>query len=272
MKRLLIVNADDLGLRPGVAAGIFKAHHDGLVTSTTALMNAPGVEEALRQAQAECPRLGLGVHLTVTSGRPLTAAPSLAGPGGEFHRPEELLGALPALDPAELYAEWRAQVERFIAVTGLAPDHLDAHHHIAYKAPVLLRPMLELARAYGCAVRLATGVDGQEASPAGPGRPLREWGAPLLVELTPRHPDRLETSFYGPTATLSHLLELLAHLPEGTTELMCHPSYTEPELLAVSSYNRQREQELGALIDPQAREAVREQGIVLVSFADLGPG
>ena len=37
--RVLIVNADDFGLSPGVSAGILGAHRHGIVTSTTALVN-----------------------------------------------------------------------------------------------------------------------------------------------------------------------------------------------------------------------------------------
>jgi len=156
----LIVNADDYGRTPGVAAGIREAHRRGIVTSTTAMMNMPGIGEALHAAREECPRLGLGVHLLLTVGGPLLPAErvrSLIGGDALFLRPEALAGRLSALVYGEVLAEWRAQVERFVAVVGEAPDHLDAHHHVAYWAPVLLRAMLELARAYGCAVRMPTG-------------------------------------------------------------------------------------------------------------------
>lgn len=49
MMKLLIVNADDFGLSPGVNYGIIAAHRHGLVTSTTAMMNA-GVSNMRRRS------------------------------------------------------------------------------------------------------------------------------------------------------------------------------------------------------------------------------
>ena len=73
MKRL-IVNADDYGRTRGVSAGIREAHLHGIVTSTTAMMNFPGVQADLARACDDCPQLGLGVHLVLTAGRPLRPA------------------------------------------------------------------------------------------------------------------------------------------------------------------------------------------------------
>ncbi len=70
----LIVNADDYGLTAGVSAGIREAHQSGIVTSTTAMMNLPGVVEDLRLALETCPGLGLGAHLVLTAGGPLRPA------------------------------------------------------------------------------------------------------------------------------------------------------------------------------------------------------
>jgi predicted glycoside hydrolase/deacetylase ChbG (UPF0249 family) len=41
LSRLLIVNADDFGLTPGVSAGILDAHRHGIVTSTSVIAVAP---------------------------------------------------------------------------------------------------------------------------------------------------------------------------------------------------------------------------------------
>ena len=268
----LIVNADDYGRTPGVAAGIREAHQHGIVTSTTAMMNMSGIAQALRVAQEECPRMGLGVHLLLTVGRPLLPAgrvDSLTDTDGAFFRPSALSGRLATLVYGEVLAEWRAQVERFIAVTGRSPTHLDAHHHVAYWTPLLLRAMLELAHAYGCAIRLPTGAEAERVGMemlAGLVQPLCAWAGPLLDAYRPRHPDHFEASFYSAGTTREHLLHLLSHLPAGTTELMCHPGHADAELLAGSGYNRQREVELGILTDPVVVEQVRKKSVELVSF------
>ena len=66
MSKRLIVNADDYGRTAGVVEGILRAHQRGIVTSTTAMMNMPGIEDALRRAQSY-PELGLGVHLVFSN-------------------------------------------------------------------------------------------------------------------------------------------------------------------------------------------------------------
>ncbi|HCS39550.1 MAG TPA: hypothetical protein DIW44_08195 [Anaerolineaceae bacterium] len=71
MSKRLIVNADDYGHTHGVSQGIRLAHLRGIVTSTTAMMNYRGAEDDLRKATHECPRLGLGLHLVLTSGNPV---------------------------------------------------------------------------------------------------------------------------------------------------------------------------------------------------------
>ena len=72
MSRLLIVNADDFGLTPGVSAGILEAHRNGIVTSTSVLAVAPAFEEtapALRRAAHES-GIGVGVHLAAVGEDP----------------------------------------------------------------------------------------------------------------------------------------------------------------------------------------------------------
>jgi predicted glycoside hydrolase/deacetylase ChbG (UPF0249 family) len=50
---------------------------------------------------------------------------------------------------------------------------------------------------------------------------------------------------------------------------MCHPGYVDEAFTRESIYNRQRERELQILTDPAVREAIRAQGITLISFAEL---
>ena len=47
MIKKLIVNADDFGLSEGVCLGILKAHRDGILTSTTCMMNMENIEKYL---------------------------------------------------------------------------------------------------------------------------------------------------------------------------------------------------------------------------------
>ena len=49
-ERLLIVNADDFGLSPGVNAGVIEAHERGIVTSASLMVRWPRREQAAAYA------------------------------------------------------------------------------------------------------------------------------------------------------------------------------------------------------------------------------
>jgi chitin disaccharide deacetylase len=157
MTLCLIINADDYGRTPEISRGIREAHLHGLVTSSTAMMNMFSAASDLKIALKETPRLDLGVHLVLTSGKPLQPAaqiPSLTTPEGSFHNLAQFVSLAPSLNLEEVRAEWRAQIEAFIATAGNNPTHLDSHHHSSYFTPGLLQAMFELAREYGLPIRL----------------------------------------------------------------------------------------------------------------------
>ena len=82
-------------------------------------------------------------------------------------------------------------------------------------------------------------------------------------------PDNFEPRFYGDGVSAATLNAVLASLPDGTTEIMCHPSLDGPDLETISVYNLPRARELKALTQPGLREMLTEVGIELISFADL---
>jgi chitin disaccharide deacetylase len=84
-----------------------------------------------------------------------------------------------------------------------------------------------------------------------------------------RTPDRFLDSFYGETATASHIRALLEELPEGVSEPMCHPGRADRELLEGSSYAKEREREVGVLADPELRRFLEKREIELISFGEL---
>ncbi len=272
----LIVNADDYGRSASVSRGIRESHLRGVVTSTTCMMNFPGVMDDLARALQETPDLGLGVHLVLTAGRPLLPAdqlPTLTAPNGAFLKLDKLIAGLNDVNPAAAKAEWRAQIEKFVRVTGRKPTHLDSHHHAAYFTAGLFRAMLELAQEYDCAVRQAS-ASGKGTDMAGlPPEVIanvHEYAPRLLADFNPPRTTAFYASFYDELATQEELLRILHSLPEGGTyELMCHPGYADAALTASSAYARQRERELAVLTADATRQAVAARGITLVNYASL---
>ena len=280
--RKLIVNADDYGLTAAVSVGIRQAHREGIVTSTTVMMNMPDVEAELPKALADCPGLGLGVHLVLTAGSPLLPPQQVASitrvsGGKNFPKLAAFVTSAEGLKAAEVKAEWRAQIEEFVRVAGRPPTHLDSHHHTSYLTPALFGAMLELAREYGCAIRRPLSTTANVTDILGglpPGSDLPErvqhFLPPMLLASTDvRRPDDFEQRFYGERATLATLDEMIGRLPEGVTELMCHPGIPDEQLSAISSYTRQRAVELEVLTNHRVRERLDAAGVRLASFSAI---
>ncbi|MBM3143574.1 MAG: ChbG/HpnK family deacetylase [Chloroflexi bacterium] len=272
----LIVNADDYGRTAEVSRGVRQAHLQGIVTSTTCMMNMPTTTADIRIAMEETPDIGMGVHLVLTAGKPLSppeAVDTLTDPQGWFPKYDRLLTRLEETDIAQVKIEWRAQIEAFIAASGRRPTHLDSHHHSSFFSEPLMRAMLELACEYNCAIRLPRAFrsdGGLDSLPEQVQGPIQDYAPRLLAEFEPRRPDAFFGSFYDDLATREELLRILDQLGEGISEMMCHPGYADPSLIASSYYSRQRESELHLLTNPSIKEMIAQKGIELISFAEIG--
>ena len=69
----LIVNADDFGLNEIENRAIAEAFEKGLIDRTTLLVNMPFAEDAMRLASEKGFADRVGLHVNLTSGRPLTS-------------------------------------------------------------------------------------------------------------------------------------------------------------------------------------------------------
>ncbi len=221
MKRL-IVNADDLGYDPEIDRGILEAHARGIVTSATAMVETPFAAAALARA----PRtLGIGLHAVLE----------------------------PAAGRAEAERALRRQLERFRALRGADPTHVDSHKH-AHAAPATLEAVAAVA--------------------GGAGLPVRAIDAAMRGALRARGVATAD-AFLGdadrrPAWTREALRTALASLGEGVTELMAHPGHAPSH--ARTSFGAEREIELDALCDPEARRLVEASGARLCSYAEVRDG
>jgi predicted glycoside hydrolase/deacetylase ChbG (UPF0249 family) len=237
------------------------------------MMNIPTSAHDVALAVQETPRLGLGVHLVLTLGKPILpaeAVPSLVDENGDHFKYAAFIQRASRLDLTEVKAEWRAQIEAFIRAAGRRPDHLDSHHHSAFFTPELLRAMLEVANEYNCPVRnpIAQG-NSPTAGQSGEWDSVRAHAPRLMQEFSARSTDTIFVSFYDEGATHEHLLDLVGRLESGTSEIMCHPGYVDETLARESAYSLPRERELNILTDPGMRQAIEARGIDLITFANL---
>lgn len=282
MGRRLIVNADDYGRAPGVCKGILEAHRAGIVTSTTVMINQPAVDQHLAAALAE-PALGVGLHLVFTAFKPILPqeqVPALVGPDGYFLDQHTVWARAERLPVLQLEQELRAQLQRFASLAGHLPDHLDCHHFV-HLYPPFFQVYADLAAEFRLPLRVPfpTQADFRVAAQALPYlegfprdlvRGMIVTDSNLLSARNLAYPDHFVGSFFGREAlTLDSLFALLEALPEGTSELMCHPGYVDAAL-ASSSYRTERELELALLTDPRLRAHIEALDIELVTFSALG--
>ena len=262
----LIINSDDYGRTPEISRGIREAHLHGVVTSTTCMMNIPTTAEDIAIALKETSNLGMGVHLVLTMGRPISAPESISSivdENGDFFKYTPLIEHLGSLDMDEVKKEWRLQIEAFIKAAGKKPTHIDSHHHSSYFSPDLFRGMLELAKEYDCAIRFPFTQVSSEIEETAKSVP------DLMREFNPRRPDVFFVNFYDKTATKEDLLHIISSVGDGTSEIMCHPGHVDEAFARESVYNFQRERELEILTDVAIQQAIESQNIKLITFADL---
>lgn len=142
----LILHSDDFGLNKEVNRAIVEVAQRGVLGSTSLMTNGLAAEDALEQAR-DCAGLGVGLHLNIVRGRPLSNPediPSLVDDDGRFLNSVARLMARSVrgkLSAFEVEAEYRRQIE-FMLQRNFVPTHLDGEKHSHILIP-------ESARAVG---------------------------------------------------------------------------------------------------------------------------
>jgi chitin disaccharide deacetylase len=230
-RRLLIVNADDLGLSLGVNAGIIEAHERGIVTSASLMVRGPAATQASAYARQN-PSLSVGLHVDL--GEWAFAS--------EEWRP--VYQIVPLDDAAAVAQEVARQLAAFRNLMGQDPTHLDSHQHVHRSEPIasilqhISCQMGVVLRATDAQVRYCGDFYGQS-----------DKGYP-----------------YPEGISVEALLGVLQQLPPGCTELGCHPGKGTD---MGGTYCQERRLECATLCDPRVRAALDSGKIVLCSFSNL---
>lgn len=277
-KKFLIVTADDFGIHNAVNEAVSEAGTAGILTAASLMVGAPAAEDAIRRAR-ELPQLRVGLHLVLADGLsvlPRRQIPNLVDEQGRFGDGMWLDGvryfALPSLR-RQLEAEIRAQFAAF-ARTGLVLDHVNAHKHF-HLHPTLLKMIVRVGREYGMnAVRVpaeplwfSSGA-GALASTAF----LAPWVALMKARLRAggiAYNDRV----FGIASTgrldEDVLLDILARLPAGVTEIYLHPATQSQSPITPAMSHYQHTAELAALLSDRVATAVTATGAVRGGYRDF---
>jgi len=247
------------------------------------MVGAPAAADAVARAR-RLPGLKVGLHLNLVEGPPVlpaTDVPALVDRAGNFDANLARAGLRFFFDPRaqrQLAAEIRAQFAAYKA-TGLVLDHVNTHRHI-HVHPTVAGLVLRIGREFGMRAMRVPDEPRRvlRRAAAGEGGPwLPPLYAPWIALLRRRLSraglalnDRLFGVAWTGALTEPRLLQVLALLPEGSSEIYCHPAERQtPRLRATMPCYRPTE-ELAALLSGRVRALIAERGIELVSYADLG--
>jgi predicted glycoside hydrolase/deacetylase ChbG (UPF0249 family) len=242
------------------------------------MVNTPAFAEAVALA-ASRPRLGIGLHLNLVAGRPLTDVPSLMDARtGAFHSLGELArrALLGRVRSDDVRRECDAQL-RALASAGITATHLDSHRH-AHALPGILPAVAASAHEAGLHWVRRPLDRPDPRHPVASGKMLAlhaAWRRALIdvdrahLPLLARAPHFRGMTLQGAPDVESRLLALFDDLPSGSTELMLHPGHDDATLAAQDPYRQEREREVAALRSPAVRARLERGDVTLVSFAQL---
>jgi len=277
LKRL-VVTADDFGAAAQVNDAVERAHRNGILSAASLMVSGAAAADAVARARA-LPSLRVGLHLVLVEGKPVLpagAVPDLVDASGHFRTDMARAGAAMFFLPKvrrQLAAEIEAQFAAF-AATGLTLDHVNAHKHF-HLHPTIAGEIVRVARSHrvkGARVPLEPqAVLGQIENHKASG--VVALTAPFARMLRARFrragitaPDAVFGLAWSGAMTAERLAGLIAHLPDGLSEIYMHPA-TGPYPGSAPGY--QYEGELAALTDPRMPGLLAAGGIKTGGFRDF---
>lgn len=278
--RYIIINADDFGRHVEINRAVEEGLVHGCLRSATVMPGGAAFAGAIDIARRH-EELGLGVHFTLVDGHPILPTeeiPSLVGAEGDFlpdHKALLKRYLKGGVNLEEVRRELAAQLQK-IEATGIPISHVDSHQHM-HTLPGIIDIVLDLAARAGIrAVRtplttLFAGAFG------GLGQLVGRLGLSTLARLAAckAHrrglltPDNFAGIVAGEAVSEGELLHLIAHLPQGTTEVMMHPGMKNDVLQEDSGWQHDFEAELAAILSPRVGEALRKAEVEPVNFRHL---
>jgi hopanoid biosynthesis associated protein HpnK len=282
MERKIIINADDFGLCDGVNRAVVQAHTQGILTSTTIMANMPAARQAVELAK-QLPTLGVGVHLNLFGGKPVSKDPCVArllNADGEFTYSPSRLSLLSVVSRKirnAIAAELAAQIQ-WVIDNGLKPTHLDSHKHI-HNFPAIFPIVCELAKNFRIAA-IRWPFEPKEVSyepwPS-PGEEGRKRAG--IIRVMAKINWRQNPTFFKTQAVLGiahtgginidFLEAAIINNRAETVEIITHPGFIDGLDPTKTRLVQQRKVELDALCDRKIKEYFKEAAVKLVHYGQI---
>jgi chitin disaccharide deacetylase len=259
--RVLIINADDFGMYPSVNNAVVQSIESGIARSCSLMPPCPGARQALELLR-DRPHIRFGIHLTLVCDfasnrwQPLAAAEkvgSLLDGDGRLFSNDAKGQLLAQAQLFEVELELRSQIETVLA-TGLTPTHLDWHSLADGGREDIFDLGLALAEEYRLAARVWLEPSRRTA---------RQLGLPVVDH------DFVDSFSLDVDTKARRYLQLLHELPAGLSEWAVHPGLGDVASRRIDKGWRVRHTDLEFLISPEARDAVRQEGIMIIDYGTI---
>ena len=221
------------------------------------MANMSGTEHAVELSK-QMPTLAVGVHLTLTCGKPILGkkVSSLIRNDGNFHNLCDFENENVKIDENELYDEWKTQIDKLYSL-GIKLSHIDSHHHI-HTFNQTAEIAKTLSKEYNLPVRNCNkAVDDNDIN---------------FLDLCNYEPIRdMSSKYISVREKCFEIIEsnILKNIEFKKSEAMCHPAFIDSPLLEGSSFNIPRVREVDILCDPYMRELINKYDIELCNYNNI---
>jgi len=277
--RLLVIQAEDLGMAHSIDRASFDALEKGWVTTAGILVPGPWFPEVLRWSRSH-PNSDLGIRLDLNSDwssyrwRPVSDAQKGSGltdPGGYLSSSQVLVAQ--HASTTEVENELRAQID-MAKRAGMQITHLDHHMRVMMVTPALFQSYWKMGQEYGLPIVLPNQQVKQRGVPTQKPGVIKFGG--IDVDLASLPIDRELEIMPGLAKQdwLSAYEKTLDALPPGVYLLSVHLGYNNDELQAMTwdhpNWGAEwRQNDLDVVSSPEFQKFLKDKGFILVSWRDL---
>lgn len=248
----LLIRSDDLGYSEAVNHGIHKVLRYGMTRSIGVMTNMPAAQHGFDLIR-DLP-VCVGQHTNICVGTPVcdpAQVPSLCRADGSFKTSREYRTApqdFVVFEEAVLEIE--GQYRRFQELTGREPDYFEGH---AIRSANFIRALEFVAQKHG--LKYSGMVMPGQTMPVGTAEVYR---LPM---------NSMDPAYDAVQSIKDAVLTARTDMPNL---YVCHPGYVDAELLNTSTLTVNRAKEVAMLCDPAVQNWLEENGVELISYADVG--
>ena len=264
--RVIVINADDVGMCQATLPAFFDLIDSGFVSSGSVMVPCPWFPETASLCRKRA-SVDIGIHLTLTSEwdgyrwGPISARDTASGlidAEGYFHRNQSLWKRP---DPQVIRAEMLAQINR-ARKAGMDPTHINCHMFATLDTRLVGEyvglafderlPALMVRQPQWVAILSEQAIDEWE-----------EQGLPVF--------DHLREMYLNKPAEgrLDQARDVFDNLPPGLTYFMIHPAKDTPELRAITDDWQQRVADYETFMSAELRDHARKSGVQVIGWRAL---